>query len=223
MTKIEELYDKNIECPICNMKFTSKKVRSSKLRLIKRDTDFLPYYQGENPIKYNIFVCPNCGYAATEGKFSHINDKDKDIVLNKIASNWNKRDYGNERTEEEAIVTYKLALYIGKLLDYSKVDLGSICLNLAWLYRLIEDKEQEVRFLNLVKDLYEEGYYRESLADANLEENQLGYLIGEANRRLGNKDAAIKWFSIVLSNASIKNNPMLKKMVREQWALARGK
>ena len=65
LTEIDELYDKDIECPICNMEFTSKG-KDFKITINKRDPDFLSYYQGENPLKYSIFVCPNCGYAATE-------------------------------------------------------------------------------------------------------------------------------------------------------------
>lgn len=72
MTEINELFDKKIECPVCSKEFTTQKVRASKLRLVKRDEDFLNHYNTENPIKYSIFVCPNCGYAATENKFEEI-------------------------------------------------------------------------------------------------------------------------------------------------------
>ena len=221
LTEIDELYDKTIECPICNIEFTSKKVRASKLRLIKRDEDFLSYYEGENPLKYNVFICPNCGYAATEGKFLSISRKDKEIILNEITSRWNKRSYGNKRTIDEAIITYKLALYIGQLLDYKKIDLGSLCLNLAWLYRIKGQEDEEIRFLGFTKDLYKEGFYKESLVDTNMDELKLGYLLGEINKRLGNKDEAIKWFNSILSNPNINSNPMLEKMVREQWRLTR--
>lgn len=221
MTEIDELYDKKVECPICNMEFKSKKVRASRLRLIKRDEDFLSYYEGENPLKYNIFLCPNCGYAATEGKFNLITKEEKEIILKEITSKWNKRSYGGKRTVDEAIITYKLALYIGQLLDYKKIDLGSLCLSLAWLYRIKGEENEERRFLTLTKDFYEEGFYGESLIGTNMDELKLSYLIGEINRRLGEKDGAVKWFNTALSNPNINSNPMLEKMVREQWRLAR--
>ncbi|MCF6466121.1 DUF2225 domain-containing protein [Clostridium sp. Cult2] len=221
MTEIDELYDKTIECPICRMEFSSKKVRLSKLRLIKRDKDFLSYYKGENPLKYSIFICPNCGYAATEGKFSSVTKEEKEIILKEISSKWNKRSYGNKRTVDEAILVYKLALYIGQLLDYKKIDLGTLCLRLAWLYRIKENKDEEKRFLTLTKGFFEDGFYKESLIGTNMDESKLGYLIGEINRRLSYKDESVKWFNTVLSNPNINNNPMLEKMVREQWRLAR--
>ena len=222
MTEISELYDKKIICPICNMEFETKKVRSSKLRLIKRDEDFLAHYEGENPLKYNIFVCPDCGYAASENKFNSITDEEKEIVLREITSKWNKRSYGDKRTLDEAVEVYKLALYIGEILDYKKLELGSLCLSLGWLYRIKENQEEETRFLGLAKDLFEEGFYNESLIGTNMDELKLGYLIGEINRRLGNKEKALKWFNTILSNPDLKTNPMLENMIREQWRLAKG-
>ncbi|MCF6460920.1 DUF2225 domain-containing protein [Clostridium sp. Cult3] len=221
MTEIGELYDKDIKCPTCDKQFKTKKVRRSKLRLTKRDEDFLSYYERQNPLKYNIYVCPNCGYAASESRFSSLSYENKQIILEKITSKWNKRSYGHERTAEEAIETYKLALYIGELLNYGKVELGFLCLSIAWLYRIEEVQEEEVRFLGLARDLFEEGYYKESLVNVNIDELRLGYLVGELNRRLGNKEEALKWFNTVLSNPDLKYNPMIDKMTREQWRLTR--
>jgi hypothetical protein len=203
------------------MEFETKKVRSSKLRLIKKDEDFLAYYEGENPIKYNIFVCPNCGYSASENKFNSINNEEKEIILKEITSKWNKRSYGDKRTLDEAIEVYKLALYIGEILDYKKLELGSLCLSLGWLYRIKKNQEEEARFLGLAKDLFEEGFYNESLIGTNMDELKLGYLIGEINRRLGNKEKALKWFNTILSNPDLKTNPMLENMIREQWRLTK--
>lgn len=221
MEEIDELYDKNVKCPVCDIEFKTKKVRTSRLRLIKRDKDFLSYYKGENPLKYNIFVCPHCGYAASESKYNSITDKDREIILKEVTSKWNSRDYGDKRTVDDAIETYKLALYIGQLLDYKRIDLGSLCLSIAWLYRIKEDLEEEKRFLKLTKNLFEEGYYKETLEDTNMEELRLDYLLGEISRRLEDKEDALKWFNTTLSNPRLKSKPVIEKIVREQWRLMR--
>lgn len=220
MTNINKLYEKKILCPICNEEFITQKVRFSKLRLIRRDKDFFSYYEGLNPLKYSIFVCPNCGFSATENKYVNISEEEKKIILKEISSKWNKRAYGGIRSIDDGIGSHKLALYIGNLLDYNKIDLGSLCLSIAWLYRLKQD-EEEYRFLELAVNLYEEGYYTESLVGTNMDELRLGYLIGELNRRLGNREKAIKWFNTVISNPELKFNSMLENMVREQWRLTR--
>mgnify|MGYP003882204689 CR=1 FL=1 len=214
---MEILYDKKVKCPVCGNEFITKKVKVSKLHLIKQDTDFMPYYKEENPIKYSVFVCPNCGYSATEDKFDSITSRKKDIILNEIALKWNKRSYGGIRTIEQAIEAYKLALYIGQLLDYSKIELGSLALNLVWLYRLKDDQIEEIRFLRLTRNLFEEGYYKEPLSNTNMDELKLAYLIGEINRRLGDKEKSLKWFNTVVSSHG--TNPTIKNMAAEQWRL----
>lgn len=217
MKTLEQLYDKNVNCPVCNYEFTTKKVRTRSLRLIKQDTDFMPFYQGENPIKYTVFVCPNCGYAATEEKFDSISNWSKEKIQIEVSSRWKKRSYGNVRTLDEAIDACKLALYEGQLLEESRLYLASIALNIAWLYRLKEDNNEEKRFLKIAKGLYEEVYYKENLHDTNMDEFKLAYLIGELARRLGDIENAIKWFNIVVSKPASNSNPTIRKLAIEQW------
>lgn len=221
MTEVEILYDKKVKCPVCDNEFTTKKVRISKLQLVKQDTDFMPFYNEENPIKYSIFVCPNCGYSATEDKFDSITNRKRDIILKEIALKWNKRSYGGIRTIEQSIEAYKLAIYIGQLLEYSKIEMGSLALNLAWLYRLKNSQEDETRFLRLAKAFFEEGYYKEPLSNANMDEIKLTYLIGEIYRRLGEREKSLKWFNNVISSHGINSNPLIKNMAVEQWRLAK--
>lgn len=221
LSELDLLYDKKVRCSICNTEFFTKKVRTSKLRLLKQDGDFMPHYQEENPIKYRVFVCPNCGYAATEDKFDSISSLEKEKIEKEVAPKWNKRSYGNTRTVDEAIETYKLALFEGQLFEYSKIYLGSIALGVAWLYRMKEDQEQENRFLKITKEFYEYAYYKEDLLDTNMDEIKLGYLIGELYRRLGDVKTAIKWFNTVVSNPNSNASPTIRKMAMEQWRMAK--
>ncbi len=84
-----------------------------------------------------------------------------------------------------------------------------------------EDKEQETRFLEITKKLYEEAYYKEDLHDSNMDELKLSYLIGELYRRLGDVKNAVKWFNIVVTNHNSSSNPTIRKMALEQWRLAK--
>lgn len=221
MTEINELFDKKIECPVCSKEFTTQKVRASKLRLVKRDEDFLNHYNTENPIKYSIFVCPNCGYAATENKFEEIKKDQIGIIIDNISSRWKKRDFGGIRDLDEAIESYKLALVSGSLLKATKLEQGNICLNIGWLHRLKEDKNQEMRFLKLARDQFIEAYNNESLTGTNMDDSKLSYLVGELSRRLNEKEESLLWFNICLGLSSTKMNPALNDMAKEQWRLAR--
>ncbi|MBU5437852.1 DUF2225 domain-containing protein [Tissierella sp. MSJ-40] len=221
MVEAKELYDKKEKCPICEKEFTTKKTRSSKLRLIKRDEDFFNHYSGENPIKYGVSVCPNCGYAALENKFHSITKEQGEIIKNNITTKWNKRSYGDARSLDDAIETYKLALLIGNLLNYKKLEIGTICLSIGWLYRLKEDRTEETRFLTLARDQFKEAYYNESLEGSNMDEGKLSYLAGEISRRLGDKEEALNWLKLSLSSPSTKQNPALDSMAREQWRITK--
>lgn len=221
MTEANELFDKNVECPVCSKEFTTKKVRTSRLRILKRDEDFLNYYNTENPIKYSIFVCPNCGYAAFENKFDDIRKDQVGIIIDNISSRWNKRDFGGIRSLDEGIESYKLALFVGTLLKVKKLEQGNICLNLGWLYRLEEKKNEEARFLKLARDQFIEAYNTESLAGSNMDDSKLSYLIGELSRRINDREEALSWFNTCLSLASTRMNPALNDMAREQWRLAK--
>lgn len=218
MREVSELYDKKIKCPVCDVQFTTKKVRTSKLKLIKRDADFLSYYEGENPLFYNVFVCPNCGYAALDEKFNKIKPREKEKIKNTISTKWNKQSFSDKRTVDEAIDAYKLALLSGEILEYSKYDLGNICLRLCWLNRIKEDKEEEDRFTILARDLYRQAYTTESI---NMGATTLSYLIGELSRQIEDIEESLNWFNTTLRSPDIKENVALEKMVREQWQLTK--
>ncbi|MCK9443221.1 MAG: DUF2225 domain-containing protein [Tissierellaceae bacterium] len=217
MSEKDELFDKKVECPVCKHEFTTKKIRSSRLRIEKRDEDFLNHYTTENPIKYNIFVCPNCGYSSWESKFEQIKGDQIGIVIDNISSRWNPRDFGGIRSNMEAIETYKLALVIGMQLECTKLELGNTCLNIGWLYRLDKKREEEKRFLILARDKFIEAYNTESLSGTNMDESKLSYLIGELSRRIGERETALSWFNTCLNLTSTRLNPALDSMAREQW------
>lgn len=225
MNEPKELYDKEVDCPVCSNEFTTKKVRTSRLRLVKRDEDFLSYYNIENPIKYNILVCPNCGYANYENKFHEIRSKEIDLVKENILPKWNKRDFGGVRSLDKAIETYKLALINSTLINSSKLQLGNVCLNLAWLYRLKEEDNrkdnEEERFIILSRDNFIKAYNMESLSGSNMDEGKLSYLIGELSRRIGDREEALSWFNTSLSLESTKMNPAIDNIVREQWRITK--
>ncbi|NLK44747.1 MAG: DUF2225 domain-containing protein [Tissierellia bacterium] len=221
MTAVKDLYDKIVDCPVCDEQFTTKKVRTSRLRLVKRDEDFLNHYKTENPIKYHIFVCPNCGYASWENKFDSIRKNQVKTIKDKVSSKWNKRDFGGERDLDKAIEAYKLALLVGMLLETTKFELGNTCLNIGWLYRLKGEEDEEIRFLTLARDRFIEAFNTESLTGVNMDESKLSYLIGELSRRINDKEKALSWFNTCLNLPSTRMNPAIDDLAREQWRIAK--
>lgn len=216
------LYDVEIKCPVCRKKFTTKKIRHSRLRLKERQADFLNIYEEENPIKYNIFVCPHCGFAAYEESYENgIKDYFAKNIKGAISSKWRVRDFGKKRSLDQAIVTYKLALLNGKYMDMSKLDSANLCLNIAWLYRLKGNEKEEAKFIRFSRDRFRETYSSERLDGSKMTEARLTYLVGELSRQLGERKEALTWFNLCLNNPEAKEETGLLDLTRDQLREAR--
>lgn len=217
----EELYEKSIRCPVCNKEFTTKKVRTSAIRISKRDQDFCPYYESENPLFYGVFICYHCGYAALEGGFSNLKLDDKEKVMNIITPKWHPRSYGGKRNLDEAIEVYKLALLCSNVLGGKDSLVGKICLRLSWFYRYKESKEEEKKFIEFTINSFENAYTGERISNDEYDEISILYLLGELNRRADNYSKAIMWFDKALSNPQIKRKRHIELKARDQWSIAR--
>ncbi len=210
------LYNTSIPCPVCSKKFEVTKVKAKSSKLHSRDSDFCVYYEGINPIYYEVYVCENCGYAAQADKFDSISSNEASIILKNISSRWTKRSFSGERTLDTAIEAFKLALYNMHLRKAKGSELAKICIRIAWLFRLKND-EKEMDFLKFALKGYSEAYERENFPVEKLDEFTCLYMIGELNRRIGNLDESVKWFSRLIGSPEARKNPKLIDMAREQF------
>lgn len=215
------LYQVKVKCPVCGASFNTSRVRSKCCIVEGRDTDFCVYYKEYNPMYYEVAVCRHCGYADMYSRFDEIDPEDAGIVRAKIEGKWNGRDFGGERTMEDALDSFKLALFCAQLRKGTPAGaLASICMRLAWLYRIKGDAKEEKRFLAHALDQYMELYDRGRTPE-KMDEITLVYLIGELSRRLGKGKDAVVWFNRVVSHEMSKQKPLIVRMAREQWLLVR--
>lgn len=117
MENLSPLYEKQETCHLCERTFSSMKLRNRFVKLSGQDTDLKPIYEDPamNPLLYNVKVCPHCGYSFTDDFSKSFPPRAKEILKDKISSNWVSQDYGNKRTVYQAINSYKLAFYSGFL------------------------------------------------------------------------------------------------------------
>lgn len=214
------LYNKAIQCPVCNNDFNITKVKSKTSKMLKRDADFCVHYEGVNPILYDAWVCEHCGYSAQADKFEEISSKDASTIYENIASRWNKRSFSGERTTDTAIEAFKLALFNAQIRKAKASEIAKICIRIAWLYRFNND-EKEKDFLNFALKSYDEAFQKEKFPIDKLDENTCMYMIGELHRRVGNIDESVKWFSRLISSPEARKNPTIVEAAREQYQLAK--
>lgn len=202
MEEIGSLYNSKTKCPACDAKIEFTKVRVRSVRLLRQDTDFCPYYEGENPILYEAVVCSECGYGSHVTTFENISRYEKDKVLARITSKWNKRSFTGERTLDQALEAYKIVYLNLYERESPKSEIAKICLRIAWLYRYKKETENEKKFLEHALNQYKIAYHDEDLSQGKFDEYTCMFIIGELCMRLGYYEESTQWFSrLIMCNS----------------------
>ncbi|UKS27448.1 DUF2225 domain-containing protein [Paenibacillus sp. HWE-109] len=214
---VEPLYEITVKCTFCDNAFKTMKVRPSFKKASKTDADFCVHYKDINPDYYVVRICPFCGYAHSENFSDKWKPDQKKAFYTEVSQKWTMRDYCGERTREDALQSYKLALLSAQIKDEKARVIAGLLHHLAWLYRASGDWEQEKRFLAFALDAYVSVFETEGM---DLNNARLMYLMGELNRRLGRFHEAVKWFSRIINDRKIMDAAMIRAS-REQWVIAR--
>lgn len=203
-------YESKIECNCCKKRFTTYKVRPNRYKVVDQDTDFMPIYEGLNPLLYEVAVCPHCGYAyhksmtRTFGPFMQLI---KEIYIKELKK---PMDICKERTLEDAIVSYKLAYLVSRASMEDSLIMANFAVKIAWLYRLKEDHPSELRYLQAARE-----FYSKSFASNKEGEERLQYLCSELSLRIGDYEEAKKGFSRLISGKDVSSK--YQKIARNRW------
>lgn len=212
----DPLYSIEKECAVCEEKFPVTCVRS-RLSLTKQDSDFCAYYKGINPYYYTVWVCPHCGYAARDTEFAGI----MPAMVEKIKEFLSKRDVkvnlcGN-RTREQAIVSYQLAIFFNGMIMASASKLAGLYLRLAWLYREGGLVDEEHKTLVKACESYETALATERMPIGNMSELAVMYLIAALLYRTGENEKALLHLSKVVSSPLAKIEKRIGDLARDLW------
>lgn len=170
--KLEEkdyLVKRHITCPVCDHKFDNLSVRGSLTRRLEPDFDLRPRYENIDTLKYDITLCPRCGYAAMSRFFEPLTNAQIGRLTAQVQAKFHSlpEDEKESYTYREAIDRYKLAL-VSAMVKYAKISEKSmICLRIAWLIRdeIKEMTENLPDEMQSVKDSAKQemdGFYRQA-------------------------------------------------------------
>lgn len=212
------LYDKKVTCPVCLKAFTCRVVKAYVPKVKSKDTDAFIRYEGVNPYFYEVLVCPTCGYAALKSDFQKIQSYKREVILVKIGNQWQGKEYPQVYNEEIAIERYKLALLNAVLGEFKDSTKAMLCLKIAWMYRLQENKEDEKAFLERALQGFVIAYENERTPIYGLSIYSLQYIIGELYRRIGDYTNAKLWLGRVIVS---KTDQKIKDKARDMRDLAK--
>lgn len=208
------LYDRQVTCPVCENVFKARSVKTSSYRVIKQDSDLFINYGSVNPYFYDVWVCNSCGYSAMKNDFNKIRSFQVDSIKQKITSKWHGRNYPDVYDINTAIERYKLSLLNYVVMEARSSKKAMNCLKLAWMYRILEDKSNEISLLKQALEGFNDAYFNEDFPIYGMDKFTCMYLIGELNRRVGNTSEAMSWFSKVIVTQSVPQK--LKDRARDQ-------
>lgn len=215
------VYMKKFVCPVCGRETQSPAVKSSGVRLIRKDTDFMPCYKEPNPLYYFVAFCRHCGFASPPANMKNLTQRQKALIREKISSSWKfEKEYPAVYTPEIAIEIHKLALYNAVVSEDRESLRAIISLHIGWLYRIAGDDASEKTFLATALEGFSRAYEKERGSVGGMDKASQQYLIGELMRRTGNLFGALKWFKMAMLDRSARLS--VKEMARDQKDLIMG-
>ncbi len=193
-------YEKK-RCPVCGNEFEVKILRSGYgYKVISVDLDYFPVVEGEHPVKYEVDMCPKCGYADFRVTFDRITPLEKKKLiplLVKVPQSVKTIAAKPDRDYAAAIeihrVAYQLSVGLGK-----EFEAGRIAHNIAWLYRLLKDKDSETEWLKKALSHYKKVIEGSARAPTRETFIKVLYISAVISYWLGEYDFAVRCLNAIL-------------------------
>ena len=130
------IFDKTIKCDVCGKEFKTKQVRTGKARFVGTDAVLKPLYEGIDTCKYDIILCPHCGYAAAQRNYGHLTPKQRKAIRENVEPRFKAKENETETySYERAVRRCKMAMLTEMVTGGKISESAYLCLKLAWLYR----------------------------------------------------------------------------------------
>lgn len=224
------LFDKTFTCLICEKEFKARTVKIGKARLIGTDMDLRPKYEQVDLLKYDVIMCPHCGYAALSRYFKFITSPQAKKIKETISSNFKPRTEHKEiYTYDEALERYKLTLANAIVKMAKPSEKAYICLKTAWLLRgqgehldkadpNYEKKKkqidtEEMEFQKNALDGFLAARQSEGFPMCGMDEVTVDYVISVTATKFEQYDVASKLISQIVASPS--TNPRMKDKARD--------
>jgi uncharacterized protein len=208
-------FEKKVECLYCLRVFKTKRIKTGKVKIKKMDKDFCTYYEGHNPLFYEVNLCPYCKFAFTDGFYPSIPNARKEYLKNNYIEKVVHLSVTEYREITDALKYFKLALLCATLIGEKKFTLANLCMRIAWLNRYIGDVEEDERFLRYALERYNTILQSENLDQIPMEEEKMILLVAELHGRLGEYEQARQCFSFFFSNPLIDKK--WRNIAKRRW------
>lgn len=225
-TEKDFLLDKTMTCPICDAVFKAKTVKVGKAKLIRSDKDLRPVYKELDTLKYDVFMCPQCGYTALSRYFPGILQMQRQRIREKITPAFKpKADNSEIYTYDDAIERYKMALANAVVKGTKASEIAYICLKSSWVVRgkaeelgsthpdYAKTKAMEAEFTKNAYEGFVKAVSAESFPMCGMDEYTVDYLLAVLGIKTGHIDIAQKMIVAILQSQTASSR--MKDMARD--------
>jgi uncharacterized protein (DUF2225 family) len=199
-------------CQLCGEGFTADLLGSTN-SFGAVDADLREHPIGDDPVKYLIACCPRCGYTAYDHE-EVLSPRERATVGAYLRS-LPRTDYGSPRHPPSN--RYALLVNILRLRGAPAGAVALAALRGAWM---ADDEGNEKRANEMRRESIH--WHRKALREGEIpadEAPRAAYLVAELSRRVGDFDAAARWFASV--NAAAGSG--LAELATAQAARARAR
>ncbi len=224
------LLAKTYTCPVCNKEFKSLALKANRAKLKGTDRDLRPTYNGIEPLKYDVVMCPKCGCAAVTRYWPSITETQRKMIKAGISGKFVPKEYfGDTYTYDEALERYQMALANSMVKQAKPSEKAYICLRAGWTLRSKYESldpsdpkyaEEAERTRSMERDFLEsalEGFVSARSTEVppicGMDELTLDYLIAALSVEFENYDQAARLVGSLLANRNI--NPRMKEKALE--------
>lgn len=195
------LYDKSYTCPVCDHSFKSKAIRVNTNKAESSDIDLCPHYSVINPLLYDAILCPECGYCTLSKNFDRILPTQATWIKEQYTNSYKKRHFGEFTSLEDAIIKHQLALVCAIIKKAKLGEQGYIALHIAWLYRDLNDSQNEHLYLERAYTALSKALQSEHFPLFNLEADTTAYILAAISYILGDYENAKRYLPDVIASA----------------------
>lgn len=215
-----EIYSKKCKCLYCLKETETKRVLSRHIRIEKTDLDGFIHYEGANVYYYEPVQCIHCRFIFHESFEKLRPDAREALAANILPALPTLPFSATERTAEQALQLYKLCLYTAQVTNQKESIQAMLGIRIAWLNRLLEDKDQELLWMERSVEKYEALYldYTDAVR-TGIPHDVLLLRIADLYASLERTDDAKQWYSLIFQSQKISDR--IKKDAREHWELYR--
>ena len=224
------LFDKSFTCPLCDREFKARTVKIGKAKLAGSDLDLRPRYEQIDMLKYDVIMCPSCGYAALSRFFKYLTSPQAKNIQKTISATFKpQKEAAETYTYDEALERYKLALANAIVKQAKASEKAYICLKTAWLLRgkaenldpeqpdYEEQKkkcqEEEDEFLRNALEGFLAARQAESYPMCGMDEPTVDFLISVTAMRFEQYDVASRLISNLVVSKTV--NPRMRDKARD--------